>query len=161
MSTPAQTIGPFFHFALCDRRFPVSADGALALFGRLFDGAGEPVTDALIEIWQAGPAGHWFGRCATDQSGRFEFYTVVPAPVPTVDGTSQAPHLVVSVFARGLLRRAVTRIYLPDHPANAADPLLRSLDPDRRDTLIARPDDAALRFDIHLQGPHETVFLHV
>ena len=143
---------------------------------RVLDGDGEPVADALVETWQAnrhgryrhpedtreelplGTASRGFGRCPTDAEGRFEIVTVKPG---AADG--QAPHIDVCVFARGLLRRLVTRIYFPDEAeANAADPLLASIeDPRRARRLVARTLDGVLAFDIHLQGERETAFLDV
>jgi protocatechuate 3,4-dioxygenase alpha subunit len=160
-ATPSQTIGPFFHIR-CDvpgTERMVSADqpGAVRLEGRVLDGAGTPVSDALIEVWDA--AGRRFGRCATDAEGWYRFLLLKPG------GEAQgpaggAPHLHVAIFARGLLDHLVTRIYFPDEAvANALDPVLSLIrDPSARATLIARPDAGALRFDIHLQGEHETVF---
>jgi protocatechuate 3,4-dioxygenase alpha subunit len=185
--TPSQTIGPFFHFALPypggERLVPPGDPDAVRIVGNIIDGADEPVTDALVEIWQANRAGRYlhpedrrddlpleggftgFGRCPTDAEGRFEFVTVKPGVVPGPDGggPQQAPHIAVSVFARGLLRRLVTRIYFPDEEAaNAADPLLSSIeDPQARSTLIAEQLDGGLHFDIHLQGDRQTVFLDV
>jgi protocatechuate 3,4-dioxygenase alpha subunit len=140
------------------------------LRGRLLDGAGEPVADGLIETWQADPEGRFagrgahasfrgFGRCPTDAEGRFAFLTLKPARVRGDDGVLHAPHVLVSVFARGLLKRAVTRIYFPDEVgANAADPVLASLDPHSRATLVAAKEDEGYVFDIRLQGEGETVF---
>jgi protocatechuate 3,4-dioxygenase alpha subunit len=146
--------------------------GALWIGGQVTDGAGEPVPDALVETWQADPAGRFvggsgasgfrgFGRCATDAEGRWAVRTLKPGPLPVPDGGLEAPHLNVSVFARGLLNRLVTRIYFPDEPdANAADPLLASIpDPRVRVRLVATPDGDRLRFDIRLQGDRETPFL--
>jgi protocatechuate 3,4-dioxygenase alpha subunit len=174
--TPSQTIGPFFAVGLPWPDGPdVVADGtpsALWIGGQVTDGAGEPVPDALVETWQADPAGRFaggsgasgfrgFGRCATDAEGRWAVRTLKPGPLPAPDGGLEAPHLNVSVFARGLLNRLVTRIYLPDEPdANAADPLLASIpDPRVRVRLVATPDGDRLRFDIRLQGDRETPFL--
>jgi protocatechuate 3,4-dioxygenase, alpha subunit len=178
--TPSQTVGPFFAYALPYAGGELLVDegdpDALRVGGTVFDGAGEPVPDALIEIWQANRAGRYrhpedgrselpledgftgFGRCPTDAGGRFEFVTVKPGPVPP-----QAPHIDVCVLARGLLKQLVTRIYFPDEsPANASDPLLRSIaDSSLRSTLIARPDGDGLVFDIHLQGERQTAFLDV
>ena len=112
--------------------------------------------DALIETWQSDPAApaRGFGRCPTDGDGRWEIVTRKPAAAG-----GEAPHVAVAVFARGLLDRVPTRIYFGDEPeANAADPLLSALDPDRRATLIAAAEDGGYRFDIHLQGDHETAF---
>jgi len=174
--TPSQTVGPFLAIGLtwpCGRFVvPEGTPGMITISGILFDGDGALVTDGLIETWQAGPSGHFdhpadpgrtagfrgFGRCPTDaETGRFEIVTLKPGAL----GDGQAPHIAVSVFARGLLDRVVTRIYFPDEAAaNAADPLLASLPPGRAATLVARdagPD--ALTWDVHLQGERETVFL--
>ena len=170
--TPSQTVGPYLHLGLCGCAWigPLLATpgspGALRVQGRVLDGAGEPVADALVEVWQAGQDGSYlpssgrFGRCDTREDGRFAFVTVKPGPVAWPDGGTQAPHLELGVFARGLLKRAVTRMYFPDEAAaNDADPLLARVDPDRRATLVARPEpDGTLRFDIRLQGDGETVF---
>lgn len=183
--TASQTVGPFFVIGLPDeaRAHLVSPDDpdAVRLGGVVLDGAGEPVVDALIEIWQPNRAGRYahpedareeipleegfdgFGRCATDAEGRYEFVTVKPGPVPAADGGLQAPHIDVSVFARGLLKRLTTRVYFPDETAaNEADPALSSIeDPAERSTLVARPEDGRLRFDIHLQGDRQTAFFGV
>jgi protocatechuate 3,4-dioxygenase, alpha subunit len=171
--TPAQTIGPFFAVGLIWADGPdVVAEGtpgAVRIGGRVLDGAGDPVTDALVETWQADPAGRFtsgfrgFGRCATDVQGRWAVRTVPPGMLPAPDGGFEAPHLDVSVFARGLLGRVVTRIYFPDEAGtNAADALLNSIpDPRVRERLVAVPDTDGLRFDIHLQGELETPFLAI
>jgi protocatechuate 3,4-dioxygenase alpha subunit len=162
--TPSQTIGPFFAVALIWPDGPeVVADGtpgAVWIGGQVLDGAGDPIPDALVETWQADPEG--FGRCPTDAEGRWAIRTVKPGLLPA-DGGRQAPHLDVSVFARGLLNRVVTRVYFPDEAeANAADPLLASVqDPAARARLVAVADGDRLRFDIHLQGQRETPFLAV
>ena len=158
--TPSQTVGPYFALGLTRQEqhelVPRDTPGALVLFGRVTDGAGEPVNDAVVELWQAGEPTLW-GRSATDVDGRFQFVTVKP---PARGG--EAPHAEVQVFARGLLRHIVTRVYFPDEEeANAADPLLASLDSADRRTLVAQPEEAALRFDIRLQGERQTVFLAV
>jgi protocatechuate 3,4-dioxygenase alpha subunit len=160
-ATPSQTIGPFFHIR-CDvpgteRMVPPDHPGGVRLEGRVFDGAGAPVSDALIEVWDAD--GGRFGRCATDAEGWYRFLLVKPGGAGQGVGTG-APHLDVTVFARGLLDHLVTRIYFPDEAAaNAVDPVLSMIpDASARATLIARPEAGALRFDIHLQGEHETVF---
>ncbi len=156
--TPSQTVGPFFGFAL-----PFSADaelverdrpGALRLEGQLVDGAGEPVPDGLVEVWQ----GELFGRCRTDPEGLFHFTLIKP---PAAAGG--APHFKVTVFARGLPKHLVTRMYFPDEAgANAADPVLGAIpDPERRATLVAQADNGKLRFDIRLQGDAETVFFEI
>ena len=184
-STPSQTVGPFFHDALLDedRSELVSPDHpeAIRIEGTVYDGEGEPVSDAMVEIWQANGAGRYndpkddrqdlpldegfsgFGRSGTDAGGRVSFVTVKPGPVPLPDGGMQAPHIMVSVFARGLLKRVVTRIYFPDdEEANANDPILSSVeDPGLRRTLVARDEGGALRFDIHLQGANQTAFFEL
>jgi protocatechuate 3,4-dioxygenase alpha subunit len=155
--TPSQTVGPFFGFAL---PFPGDAeangdDGAVRIEGQVLDGEGEPVSEAILEAWQ----GDQFARCRTDPEGAFHFVIRKPGPVPEPDGQGQAPHLELTVFARGLLRQLATRIYFPDETAaNRADPVLALVDPGRRDTLIARPEGGVLHFDVRLQGAGETVF---
>lgn len=183
--TASQTVGPFFiiglpHDALAELVPPDDPD-AIRLGGVVLDGAGEPVDDALIEIWQASRAGRYahpedtreeipledgfdgFGRCATDQNGFYGFVTVKPGPVPAPEGGMQAPHIEMSVFARGLLKRLATRVYFPDETeANEADPVLSSIeDPAERSTLVAQPEDGGVRFDIHLQGDRQTTFFSV
>lgn len=177
-STPSQTAGPFLHLALDwpdgPEVVPAGTPGAVLITGRVLDGDGAPVTDGLVEVWGADPDGRFdhpddprgarpgaggFGRCATDAAGGYRFRTPRPGPLPTRDGGTAAPHLDVSVFARGLLDRLVTRIYFPDEPANDHDPVLRGLTADDRGRLTAvRSPDGSLRFDIHLQGPDETPF---
>lgn len=183
-TTPSQTIGPFFHDALVDedrsQLVPPDHPLAIRIEGTVYDGAGEPVPDAMVEIWQANRAGRYddpkdcredlridretfsgFGRSDTTDGGRFSFVTVKPGPVPGPDGAPpQAPHIMVSVFARGLLKRAVTRIYFPDETeANANDPVLRSIgDPEFRRTLIASDEGDAYLFHIRLQGEDQTAF---
>jgi len=174
--TPGQTIGPFFGFALPyaggPDLVPSSHPDAVRLTGLVLDGAGDPVPDALVEIWQADAEGRivsepgslrrdgWtftgFGRAETDRAGRYSFTTIEPGAT-----TPGAPaYVAVTVFARGLLDVLRTRAYLPDDErALAADPLLSSLDADRRRTLIARRAADGLVFDIRLQGEDETVFL--
>lgn len=158
--TPSQTVGPYFSLGLGERSHgelvEPGSPGAIELAGAVRDGAGQPVTDAMIEIRQA----EGCARAATGADGGFRFTTVKPAPPAGLDGTAQAPHLAVAVFARGLLHHLATRIYFPDEPeANARDPLLTRLaDPSG---LIARPQGEGLRFDIVLQGEGETVFLDV
>ncbi|TML98830.1 MAG: protocatechuate 3,4-dioxygenase subunit alpha [Actinobacteria bacterium] len=152
--TPSQTVGPFFALGLPDAQRLVEEDepGALSLEGVVYDGAGDPVPDAVVEIWQ--PDRRLWGRCRTDAGGRYGFVTVKPGPV---DG--QAPHIAMAIFARGLLKQVVTRVYFPDEEeANAADPVL-ALAGDA--TLVARDEDGALRFDVHLQGERQTAFLDV
>ncbi len=182
--TPFQTLGPFFDFGLVIPgggvvARPAAAGRHITLEGTVRDGAGEPLPDAVIEIWQANAAGKYrhpddhqncpidpacdgFGRVATDDSGHFTFATVVPGRVPGPDGSLQAPHLAVGVLARGLLTRLITRTYLEDEPSNADDPVLALVPPERRTTLLARRTGAdRYRFDIVLQGPGETVFFDV
>jgi protocatechuate 3,4-dioxygenase alpha subunit len=178
--TPSQTVGPFHSIELPipsgGHVVPPETEGAVHITGRIIDGDGQPVGDALIEVWQADASGNYshgedagptgptpgFGRVATAADGSYEVWTVKPGPVPGPDGI-QAPHILVSVFARGLLDRLVTRIYFPDEgDANARDPVLALVpDPATRSTLVAEPDDDGLRFDIHLQGERETVFFAV
>ncbi len=153
--TPSQTVGPFFSIGLCGRRenelVQAGEEGAISLRGRLLDGQGEPINDGLIEVCD--PSSRRWGRCGTDAEGAFAF--VVPKP-PAGAG---APHLEVAVFARGLLRHQLTRIYFPDEEeANAADPFLSGLAPDERATLLAASADEGIRFDIHMQGPLATTF---
>jgi protocatechuate 3,4-dioxygenase alpha subunit len=169
--TPAQTIGPFFRFGMAwmqahDLVAPGSP-GAVVLTGRVLDGDGVAVPDALVEIWQADPSGSFdaagevapgvwsgFGRSLTDPDGVYRFTTVVPGAVDSV----QAPHIDMTIFARGLLQRLVTRVYFPDRAANGADPVLASLDAARRSTLVAGGGDPVYTFDVRLQGDRETVF---
>jgi protocatechuate 3,4-dioxygenase alpha subunit len=151
IATPSQTIGPFFSFGLVDANLVVAPGDVhpVRIHGRVLDGAGAGVPDAVVEILS--PAG--FGRCLTDADGRYRFVVTKP------DAGAEAPHLEVSVFARGLLQRVATRLYFPDEPANASDAVLRSLpDDDLRSTLVAVAEDGALRFDVRLQGPQETAF---
>ncbi|WP_438388286.1 protocatechuate 3,4-dioxygenase subunit alpha [Actinopolyspora saharensis] len=181
-TTPSQTVGPFF--ALPDglpwpdgpEVVGPETDGAFLLRGRLLDGAGETIPDGLIEMWQADEHGRFdhpddprgpsasmrgFGRCPTDSDGQFWFRTVRPGALPTPEGEWEAPHIDVTVLARGMLDRVVTRIYFPDEEANATDPVLSTVDQQRRDTLIAVAEDGGFRFDIRLQGADETVFFAV
>jgi protocatechuate 3,4-dioxygenase alpha subunit len=161
-ATPSQTVGPFFSIGLCSRPLgpPVAADaaGAVRIRGRVLDGDGAPVPDAMIEVWQ--DAAGW-ARCGTDAEGRYDLVMLRPGRVRATDGREQAPHLEVLVFARGLLRHLRTRLYLPDEEeANAADPLLAAIArPADRASLIAAPEADALRFDVHLQGERQTTFL--
>jgi protocatechuate 3,4-dioxygenase alpha subunit len=157
--TPSQTVGPFFAFALPFERgpelVPETDPNAVRLEGQVIDGAGEPVPDALVELWHD----DLFGRCATDPEGLYHFTIVKPPPGPASGGVQQAPHFNVTVFARGLLHHIETRMYFPGEAANASDPVLNLVSPpERRETLIARSEAGNLRFDIHLQGERETVF---
>ena len=150
--TPSQTVGPFFGFAMPFPAGPQAAAGGSWVVGQVRDGAGEPVPDALLEVGQDGQ----FARCGTDSEGAFHFVIAKPAARP-----DEAPHVDVTVFARGLLRQLQTRMYFPDETeANSADPVLR-LARERRETLIARADGGVLRFDIRLQGDDETVFFEI
>ena len=151
----------------------------IEIYGAVSDGDGQPVPDALLEIWQCNSSGRYasaddtredipldpsftgFGRAATGQDGLFRFRTVRPGRAPGPGNTWQAPHVVLSLMGRGLLKRLVTRIYFEDEPSNEDDPILNLVLPDRRRTLIARRDGSAWRFDIHLQGERETVFFEV
>jgi protocatechuate 3,4-dioxygenase, alpha subunit len=182
--TPSQTVGPYLAIGLTwdDGPSVVAAGtpGACWLRGRLLDGAGDPVPDGMVEVWQADPDGRFdhpddprgavarqgfrgFGRSLTDADGQWAVHTVKPGRVPDGAGGEQAPHVDVSVFARGLLDRVVTRVYFDDEPAaNAADAVLRSLPDDRaRSSLTAVRCDDGYRFDIVLQGPDETVFFRL
>jgi protocatechuate 3,4-dioxygenase, alpha subunit len=146
--TPGQTVGPFFSFALVRdgeaELVSPSHPEAIALHGRVLDGAGEPVPDALLELTRGGDDG--WGRAATDDAGRYTFTTLGPV----------GPFFAITVFARGLLDRLFTRAYLPE---TADDPFLHELAEDRRTTMVATADERGYRFDIRLQGDHETVFL--
>lgn len=180
-TTPSQTVGPYFAIGLPwptgPFTVPDGSPGAIRITGTVYDGQGEVVPDHLLETWQADPSGRFadmhgyggpseldgfrgFGRYGVeDGDGRFEIVTVKPGRVPGPGESVQAPHLAVSVFARGMLNRCVTRIYFADEAeANAADPVLTSVPQARRYTLLAQPEEGGYRFDIHLQGPQETVF---
>jgi protocatechuate 3,4-dioxygenase alpha subunit len=191
--TGSQTVGPFFAICLTreDRPAPlknVLVDGQttgqrIRLQGKVLDGEGQPVPDALVEIWQANAAGRYhhpadtradlaldatftgFGRSETDDEGRFWFQTVKPGRVPGPDGWPQAPHVVVTVFARGLLNHVVTRLYFADEPSTADDPVLQLVPVERRAALLAQPHshggEPAYQFDIVLQGDGETPFFDV
>lgn len=149
--TPSQTVGPYYSIGLSRGPQNRLVHNGVRLGGRLLDGAGDPV-DGVIEVWDH--AGRRFGRCGTDAEGRFEFVVAKPAA-----NGPDAPRLDVYVFARGLLEHQATRIYFPDEPeANADDPVLSSLDPGDRETLVAVADDGGLRFDVRLQGERPTVF---
>lgn len=181
--TPSQTIGPFFHLDLPFEGGEVLVSGKtkgerIVIEGRVIDGEGKPLDDALIEIWQANaegrydhpedkqdkaidPAFHGWGRCPTDANGVYRFNTIRPGPVPGPGNTLQAPHINVTVFARGMLRHLTTRIYFEGEQLNNDDPILARVgDSKRRETLIARKlnGNSTYRFDIILQGENETVF---
>jgi protocatechuate 3,4-dioxygenase alpha subunit len=172
-TTPSQTVGPFFAIELpyADGRYavPEGTPGAVWLRGRVLDGDGAPVPDALVETWQADPSGQFggdfrgFGRSGTDEEGRWAILTLKPGPVPGASGeAAQAPHVDLNIFARGLLHRVVTRLYFADEgQANGADPVLAGLGEDARATLVAQPCADGYELDVHLQGPHETTFFAV
>jgi protocatechuate 3,4-dioxygenase alpha subunit len=165
-ATAGQTVGPFFGYALPfphdDELVPPGTPGAISLHGRVLDGVGEPVPDAILELWQADGDGTvvqqqgslrrdpatftGFGRASTDTEGRYAFTTVVPG----------APFFAITVFARGLLNRLFTRAYLPEA---TEDPFLATLDAEGRSTLVTTQDETGFVFDVHLQGERETVFL--
>jgi protocatechuate 3,4-dioxygenase alpha subunit len=157
--TPSQTVGPFYEIGLCrtlQDTLAIPSDASRTrLVGRLTDGSGEPVADGLIELWD-GVGGRW-GRCGTDRSGSFSFLVTKPRA-----RAGEAPRLDLLVFARGLLRHQLTRVYFPDeHASNAADPVLALLGEAERATLVAQSESGALRFDIRLQGDRQTVFFAV
>lgn len=179
----SQTVGPYFSIGLSPMYIPVVAGPEIpgehvTIRGRVLDGDGNPVPDALLETWQADATGTYaftedgqrttspdgfigFGRVATDEQGQYELTTIKPGRVPGPGDSLQAPHLVVLVYMRGLLRHLVTRMYFPGEPSNADDPLLRLAPPERRSTLVAQQVDAqgaALTWDIIMQGEGETVF---
>jgi protocatechuate 3,4-dioxygenase, alpha subunit len=190
--TPSQTVGPFFKYGLTpggdyewDDAFTnnlVTADASgerIRLAGRVFDGDAKPVPDAMLEIWQADSQGRFsdpqdpralpnsifkgFGRCGTDPDGCFTFETIKPGLVPDTDGRPQAPHLLLAIFARGMLMQLYTRIYFDGEAANTVDPVLALVPVERRGTLIAarEPGSKVYHLDICLQGDNETVFFDV
>jgi len=185
-ATTSQTVGPYFLIGLqwlfVDNLAGQGVTGErVEIAGRVLDADGQGVPDAMLELWQANSAGKYahpedtqekpiekgfqgFGRIPTADDGSFRFSTVKPGRVPGPDGKLQAPHIDVSVFMRGLLRRLVTRIYFPDEPANAEDYALSLVEPSRRATLIARKSpgrEGMLEWNVVLQGPEETVFFDV
>ena len=156
--TPSQTVGPYYSIGLSRRPdnelAPPSDPSCVRLIGRLLDGEGMGI-DGMIEIWDAG-ARRW-GRSGTDSEGAFQFTVAKPEA-----GPGEAPRLDVHVFARGLLKHQLTRVYFPDETdANAADPVLSQLPEEDRATLVAEPEDGALRYDIRMQGERATVFFAV
>jgi protocatechuate 3,4-dioxygenase alpha subunit len=188
--TASQTVGPYLHIGMdglnIDNLVGEGVTGErLVIEGRVFDGNGKPVTDGLVEIWQANAHGKYahpddtrdlplepgfkgFGRLPTDEEGGFRFTTIRPGRVPGPASSLQAPHIIVSFFTRGLLKRLATRIYFQDEPANASDPILNQVPAERRSTLIARrvPERAGVfEWNIVLQGEtngqKETVFFDV
>ena len=196
-TTPSQTVGPYFSigFARLERSDLTGSSNSgtrITIRGRVIDGDGETVPDSVLEIWQADAEGRYahpedaadrmtanhffgFGRVPVNHDGEFQFTTVKPGCVPGENGEPQAPHLVISVFMRGLLRRLVTRMYFPGDAMNESDAVLASVPASRRYTLMARVDDdpgllerhreqtspadtEMLLWDVHLQGDNETVF---
>lgn len=183
-ATTSQTVGPYFRIGLSplyrNEVAGLQAAGTrIRISGRVFDGNGAAVPDALIEVWQANAAGRYrhpedqgaapldadfvgFGRIPTGADGGFHFSTIKPGRVAGPGGGLQAPHIVVSVLMRGILKRALTRIYFGGEPANAEDAVLALVPASRRDTLMAQSDcEGHYRWDIHMQGEHETVFFAV
>jgi protocatechuate 3,4-dioxygenase, alpha subunit len=183
LTTSSQTVGPFFKIGLEARTVTDLAPEGVAgeritLSGRVVDGDGKPVSDAAVEIWQANALGKYahpedaqdkpidarfrgFGRCLTDAEGSYRFRTIKPGRVPGPGGALQAPHIVVTLFMRGLLKHLLTRVYFPDDSANADDPVLQLAPSDRRATLVARCASGVrdvLEWNVILQGQDETVF---
>jgi protocatechuate 3,4-dioxygenase alpha subunit len=191
--TPSQTVGPFYAYCLTPTKYklheiftndlivPGLEGEKIRIEGRVLDGDNAGIPDAMIEIWQADPKGGFaharggqgantgfkgFGRVEPDKEGKYHFITIKPGRVKTPDGKLQAPHIDVAVFARGMLKHLVTRIYFGDEESNEADPVLSQVPAERRDTLIAKPQgnggDKVYRFDIRIQegaeGPPETQF---
>jgi protocatechuate 3,4-dioxygenase alpha subunit len=185
IATPSQTVGPFFHLGMAraewaDLTAGQPAGEKIAIEGRVIDGDGAPVPDAILEVWQANAAGRYndpddrqddkpldpnfrgFGRVATDGEGRFRIVTIKPGPVPGRGNALQAPHINIALFARGLLKHLYTRLYFADEPRNAGDPLLTSIDDNAaRQSLLAQRVPGGYRFDIVLQGDGETAFLDI
>ncbi len=200
--TPSQTVGPFFAYGLAPKGrchwdpngsyswketvgdnlvTPDATGQKIHIEGRITDGDGMPINDAMLEIWQADAQGRYaspadnrarpntqfkgFGRSATDKDGVFGFDTIKPGAVPGPNGKTQAPHIVFCIFSRGMLRQIYTRMYFSDEGANAADPILALVPEDRRGTLVAhktmKGDLPVYRFDIRVQGENETVFFQV
>jgi protocatechuate 3,4-dioxygenase, alpha subunit len=187
MTTPptsSQTVGPFFHLGMVYlERDNFVAEGVagerITIRGKVLDGDGDPVPDAVLEIWQADSAGRYpseispqnsarprflgFGRIETDDNGEFKFTTIKPGRVPSPSGSLQSPHIVVTLFSRGLLKPLFTRLYFPDEPSNADDSVLKLVPPERRATLMAtraheHGSDNLLEWNIVMQGDGETVF---
>lgn len=182
-ATTSQTVGPFFSIGLTwlkqeNLAGPGVSGERVTIEGRVLDGDGKPVPDAMLELWQANAHGKYAhpedtqekpvetgftgtGRVFSGEDGRFRFTTIKPGAVPGPDGKPQAPHIAVSFFSRGLMRRLVTRIYFPDEAANAEDFALNLVEPARRGTLVAKKaggPDGALEWNVILQGAQETVF---
>jgi protocatechuate 3,4-dioxygenase, alpha subunit len=192
--TPSQTVGPFFAYGLTPNGkydwsdtfsnnliTPDVTGEKIRVRGRVYDGDGKPIPDCMLEIWQADAQGRYanpadrrsrpnatftgFGRCGADDNGDFSFDTVKPGSIPGPNGKPQAPHIMLAIFARGMLRQSYTRIYFADEAATASDPILALVPADRRDTVIAKRDvkngQPDYTFDIHMQGDRETVFFEV
>lgn len=192
--TPSQTVGPYFAYGLTPRKNYdwkdtfgsdlVTADATgerIRIEGRVLDGDGAPINDCMLEIWQADAQGRYaspadsrarpnaafqgFGRTPTDGNGRYVFDTIKPGSVPGLNGKMQAPHIVIAVYARGMLRQSYSRIYFADEAANADDAILALVPQERRETLIAqksvRDGRTIYTFDIRMQGEAETVFFEV
>jgi len=192
--TPSQTVGPFFKYGLTPSRqyawndaftanlvTPDASGDRIRVEGTVYDGDGAPVPDCMLEVWQADAQGRFsdpqdqralpntafrgFGRCGTDGEGRYSFDTIKPGSVPDPDGKPQAPHLLLAVFARGMLRHLYTRIYFDGEAANSSDAVLALVPADRRATLIAKRQPgnggAVYKLDLRLQGGEETVFFDV
>ncbi|WP_163512983.1 protocatechuate 3,4-dioxygenase subunit alpha [Fodinicola acaciae] len=182
-TTPSQTVGPFLSIGMewFEDPYVVPKDtaGGFWIRGHLYDGADDPVPDGMIESWQADPDGRFnhpddprgaaertdgfrgIARSLTNAAGEWNLFTVRPGSVPTVDGQEQAPHIDLTVMARGMLNRVVTRIYFSGEKLNDTDPVLSNVDAERRGTLIAQPTDDGFQLDIRLQGDDETVFFIV
>ena len=192
--TPSQTVGPFFKYGLTPNGqydwndaftnnlvTPDVSGERLRVEGRVFDGDGQPVPDCMLEIWQADAQGRFsdpqdkralpnstfkgFGRCGTDANGDYAFDTIRPGLVPDADGKPQAPHLLLAIFARGMLLHLYTRIYFEGEAGNATDSVMALVPAARRTALIAtrQPGNgtAVYRFDVRLQGEDETVFFDI
>jgi len=192
--TPSQTVGPYFAYGLAPRgkydwkdtfsNNLVTSDASgerIRVEGRVLDGDGKPINDSMLEVWQADSQGRYahphdrralpnasfkgFGRVGTDADGYYCFETIKPGSVPGPDDKPQAPHILMAVYARGMLRQSYTRIYFADEKGNAADPILALVPQDRRDTLIAKrtvkDGHPVYTFDIRMQGEAETVFFEV
>jgi protocatechuate 3,4-dioxygenase, alpha subunit len=192
--TPSQTVGPFFKYGLTpggkydwndaftgNLVTPDTSGERIRIEGRVFDGDGVPVPDCMLEVWQADSQGRFadpqdkralpnatfrgFGRVGTDPDGSYAFDTIMPGSVPDPDGKPQAPHVLLAVFGRGMLRHLYTRIYFGGETANESDPVLALVPPDRRATLIATREpgngSAVYKLDLRLRGDNETVFFDV
>ncbi|MCA6102186.1 protocatechuate 3,4-dioxygenase subunit alpha [Bradyrhizobium australafricanum] len=191
--TPSQTVGPYFKYGLTPNGeyewndaftsnllTPDVSGERIRVEGKVYDGDGAVIPDCMLEIWQADAQGRFsdpqdaralpnssfkgFGRCGTDKNGGYAFDTIKPGVVPDADGKPQAPHILLAVFARGMLLHLYTRIYFDDEAGNAGDSTLALVPAERRATLIARRNAGAgnvYTFDVHLQGDNETVFFDV